>query len=188
MNMCRSIACCRSPSYQVSGKKSSQQQEADGKGKKQQQQQHGNHSTSPPQQPHSGVILEASTVTATVQQQLRGNSGASGVQVEGVSTPSAVILERKPTKDGLSKVRNVATSSISGKEKADHLNNKHDYGVWFTIIVHRVQYKQWTWYRFQLYGMRKIVYKVGLWIIKSTRSVQCHGHQHHNHHHHHHTF
>jgi hypothetical protein len=113
----------------VSGKKSSQQQEADGKGKKQQQQQHGNHSTSPPQQPHSGVILEASTVTATVQQQLRGNSGASGVQVEGVSTPSAVILERKPTKDGLSKVRNVATSSISGEEKADHLNNKHDYGV-----------------------------------------------------------
>lgn len=107
-----SIACCRSPSYQVSGKKSSQQQEADGKGKKQQQQ-HGNHSTTPPQQPHSGVILEASTVTATVQQQSRGNSGASGVQVEGVSTPSAVILERKPTKDGLSKVRNVGTSSIS---------------------------------------------------------------------------
>ena len=114
MNVCRSIACCRSPSYQASGKKSSQQQqEAEGKGKKQQQQ-HGNHSTSPPQQPHSGVILEASTVTATVQQQYRGNSGASGVQAEGVSTPSAVVLERKPTKDGLSKVRNVATSSISG--------------------------------------------------------------------------
>ena len=130
MNMCRSIACCRSPSYQVSGKKSSQQQEADGKGKKQQQQQqHGNHSTTPPQQPHSGVILEASTVTATVQQQLRGNSGASGVQVEGVSTPSAVVLERKPTKDGLSKVRNVATSSISGEEKANHVNNIHDFGV-----------------------------------------------------------
>jgi len=129
--MCRSIACCRSPSYQASGKKSSQQQEADGKGKKQQQQQqqHGNHSTSPPQQPHSGVILEASTVTATVQQQLRDNIGASGVQAEGVSTPSAVILERKPTKDGLSKVRNVATSSISGEEKADHVNNKHDLGV-----------------------------------------------------------
>jgi hypothetical protein len=142
MNMCRSIACCRSPSYQASGKKSSQQQEADGKGKKQQEQQHGNHSTSPPQQPHSGVILEASTVTATVQQQLRGNSGASGIQVEGVSTPSAVILERKPTKDGLSKVRNVATSSISGEEKTNHLNNKRDFGVCFTVIVRMVQYKQ----------------------------------------------
>jgi hypothetical protein len=123
----------------VSGKKSSQpQQEADGKGKKQQQQQqqqHGNHSTSPPQQPHSGVILEPSTVTAVVQQQLRGNSGGGGAQVEGVSTPSAVILERKPTKDGLSKVRNVATSSLSGEQKADHLNNKHNFAVWFAFII-----------------------------------------------------
>ena len=130
MNMCRSIICCRSPSYQVSGKKSSQpQQAADGKGKKQQQQQRGNHSTSPPQQPHSGIILEASTVTATVQQHLRGNNGGGGAQVEGVCTPSAVILERKPTKDGLSKVRNVATSSLSGEEEADHSNDKHNFEV-----------------------------------------------------------
>ncbi|XP_021914136.1 NACHT and WD repeat domain-containing protein 2 isoform X2 [Zootermopsis nevadensis] len=101
-----------SPSYQVSGKKSSQQQqEADRKSKKQQQ--HGNHSTSLPQQPHSGVILEASTVVAAVQQQLRGNNGGGGVQVESVATPSAVAFERKPTKDGLTKVRNIATSSIS---------------------------------------------------------------------------
>ena len=108
--MYRSVACCRSPSYQVSGKKSSQQ-ESGGKGKKQQQ--HGNHSTSP-QQPHSGVILEASTVAATVQQ-LRSNNGGSGVQMESVATPSAITIERKPTKDGLTKVlRNVATSSISG--------------------------------------------------------------------------
>jgi hypothetical protein len=104
----------------VSGKKSyQQQQEAGGKGKKQQQgqqqQQHGNHSTSPPQQPHSGVILEASTVAATVQQQLRGNIGGGGVQIESVSTPSAVLLERKPTKDGLTKVSYIATSSISGE-------------------------------------------------------------------------
>lgn len=123
--MCRSIACCRSPSYQVSGKKScQQQQEAGGKGRKQQQQ-HGNHSTSPPQQPHSGVILEASTVAATVQQQLRGNAGGGGVQIESVSTPSAVILERKPTKDGLTKVRNIATSSISGEEMASSLHITH---------------------------------------------------------------
>ncbi|PSN35793.1 hypothetical protein C0J52_09490, partial [Blattella germanica] len=113
---CRSVVCCRSPSYQVSGKKG---QEGGGKSKKQQQQaqtqqQHGNHSTSPPQQPHSGVILEASTVAATVQQQLRSNNGGSGIQVESVATPSAVTIERKPTKDGLTKVlKNVATSSIS---------------------------------------------------------------------------
>lgn len=121
--MCRSTACCRSPSYQVSGKKSSQQQqEADRKSKKQQQ--HGNHSTSLPQQPHSGVILEASTVVAAVQQQLRGNNGGGGVQVESVATPSAVAFERKPTKDGLTKVRNIATSSISG-EKAFLRNDEH---------------------------------------------------------------
>ena len=112
-NVYRSVACCRSPSYQISGKKSSQQQVSGGKGKKQQQQQHGNHSTSP-QQPHSGVILEASTVAATVQQ-LQSNNGGSGVQLEAVATPSAVTIERKPTKDGLTKVlKNVATSSISG--------------------------------------------------------------------------
>jgi hypothetical protein len=138
MNICRSVACCRSPSYQVSGKKSShQQQEADRKGKKHQiqQQQHGNHSTSPPQQLHSGVILEASTVVATVQQQLRGNNGGGGVQAESVATPSSVAFERKPTKDGLTKVRNIATSSISGKEKALLLNNEHElvlkYGVMY---------------------------------------------------------
>jgi len=135
--MCRSIACCRSPSYQVSGKKpSQQQQDIAGKSKRhqqpQQQQQHGNHSTSPPQQLHSGVILEASTVAATVQQQLRGSNGGGGVQVESVATPSAVTFERKPTKDGLAKVRNVATSSISGEEKASFISNEHN----FEVTVH----------------------------------------------------
>jgi hypothetical protein len=158
--MCRSIACCRSPSYQVSGKKSLQQQDADRKSKKQQiQQQHGNHSTSPPQQPHSGVILEASTVVATVQQQLRGSNGGAGVQAESVATPSAVTFERKPTKDGLSKVRNIATSSISGEEKASLLNNKHilKYGLLSFMYIVGVKC---TVYNTNLMTQRRFVHKV----------------------------
>jgi hypothetical protein len=150
MNMCRSISCFRSPSYQVLRKKSSQQQqEAGRKGKKHQiqQQKHGSHSTSPPQQPHSGVILEASTVFATVQQQLRGNNGGGGVQVENVATPSAVAFERKPTKDGLTKVRNIATSSISGEAKASLLNNKHrlvlKYGLLSFIYIMGVKHNEY---------------------------------------------
>ncbi|XP_068084365.1 NACHT and WD repeat domain-containing protein 2 [Anabrus simplex] len=86
-----------SPSYQVTGKK--------------QQAAQGNHNVS---QQHSGVILEASTVAATVQ---RGKQG-TGEGTEDASftpaTPSAVTLERKPTKDGLTKVlKGVAPSSIS---------------------------------------------------------------------------
>ncbi|XP_069676393.1 NACHT and WD repeat domain-containing protein 2 isoform X2 [Periplaneta americana] len=107
-----SVACCRSPSYQVSGKKSSQQ-ETGGKSKKQQQQQpppqqqHGNHSSTSP--PHSGVILQPSTVAIDAVQR-SNNGGGGGVQVESVT----VGLDRKPTKDGLSKVlKHVATPSIS---------------------------------------------------------------------------
>ncbi|KAJ9600281.1 hypothetical protein L9F63_009418, partial [Diploptera punctata] len=98
---------------------------------KKQQQQHGNHSTSP-QQPHSGVILEASTVAATVQQQLRGNNGA-------------ITIERKPTKDGLTKVRNVATSSISADSMSlssppgTSVQSPRDFDKCETPLPHEVQ-------------------------------------------------
>lgn len=173
MNVCRSIACCRSPSYQGSGKKScQQQQEAGGRGRKQQQsqQQHGNHSASPPKQPHSGVILEASTVAATVEQQLRGNAGGGGVQIESVSTPSAVILERKPTKDGLTKVRNIATSSISGEETVSSFHFTH-FKLQLLLFIYIMEVKVRNIIQTEIKLNTVIMNKAKMCIIKITNSL-----------------
>ncbi|KAK7866181.1 hypothetical protein R5R35_001398 [Gryllus longicercus] len=86
-----------SPSYQVTTKKQ------------------GNNSVP---QVSSGVILEASTVAATVQRGMTSSSEVGGGDsTQPPATPSAVTLERKPTKDGMTKVfRGVTSSTISAAD------------------------------------------------------------------------